>query len=47
LPTDGALPRLPGALAVNFGRRMNQCLEVNERFAYAQVDPGGAQRRSA
>lgn len=36
----GGAPRLSGAVVVDTGRRMNRILEVNERLAYALVEPG-------
>jgi FAD/FMN-containing dehydrogenase len=35
----GPAPRLPGSLAVDL-HRMNKIIEVNEKFAYAVVEPG-------
>jgi 4-cresol dehydrogenase (hydroxylating) len=36
----GAAPRLSGAVVVNTGARMKRIIEVNEKYAYALVEPG-------
>lgn len=36
----GAAPRLSGAAVVHLGKRMNRILEVNEKYAYALLEPG-------
>lgn len=36
----GAAPRLSGAVVVATARRMNKIIEVNEKYAYALVEPG-------
>src|SRR5699024_10889462 len=36
----GAAPRMSGAVVVNTGARMNNVIEVNEKYAYALVEPG-------
>jgi len=36
----GAAPRLPGAVVVNTGARMNKIIEVNERYGYVLLEPG-------
>ncbi|MEW1821685.1 FAD-binding oxidoreductase [Arthrobacter sp. NPDC080031] len=36
----GAAPRLSGAVVVATGRRMNKIIEVNEKYAYALIEPG-------
>lgn len=36
----GAAPRLAGTVVVNTGARMNRIIEVNEKYAYALVEPG-------
>ena len=35
----GPAPRLPGSVALDL-HRMNKLIEVNEKFAYAVVEPG-------
>ena len=35
----GPAPRLPGSVALDL-HRMNKVIEVNEKFAYAVVEPG-------
>jgi FAD/FMN-containing dehydrogenase len=37
----GSSPRVPGAIVLDL-HRMNKILEVNEKFAYAVVEPGVA-----
>lgn len=36
----GAAPRLAGAVVVQCSKRMNRIIEVDERYAYALVEPG-------
>lgn len=36
----GAAPRVPGSVAIDLGKNMNQVLEVNTDDAYALVEPG-------
>lgn len=36
----GAAPRLAGAVVVNTGERMTKIIEVNEKYAYALIEPG-------
>lgn len=36
----GAAPRLSGAVVVQTARRMNKIIEVNEKYAYALIEPG-------
>jgi len=36
----GASPRLPGAVVVDLGTRMNRIIEVNEKYGYALLEPG-------
>jgi 4-cresol dehydrogenase (hydroxylating) flavoprotein subunit len=36
----GSAPRLSGAIVVATGERMNKIIEVNEKYAYALVEPG-------
>lgn len=36
----GAAPRMSGAVVVNTGERMKKIIEVNEKYAFALVEPG-------
>ena len=36
----GASPRLSGSVIIKTGERMNRILEVNEKYAYALLEPG-------
>jgi FAD/FMN-containing dehydrogenase len=36
----GAAPRVRGSIVVDLGRRMNNVIEINEKSAYALVEPG-------
>ena len=36
----GPSPRLPGAVVVDLGARMNTIIEVNEKYGYALLEPG-------
>ena len=36
----GAAPRLAGTVVVHTSRRMDQIIEVNEKYAYALIEPG-------
>jgi len=36
----GASPRVAGSIVVHVGHRMNRVLELNEKYAYALIEPG-------
>ncbi|MBZ4488363.1 FAD-binding oxidoreductase [Microbacterium sp. cx-55] len=36
----GAAPRVAGSIIVHVGRRLNRVLELNEKYAYALIEPG-------